>query len=207
MSSHVDVTGTGRATAVPDVVTLDVRVTCDGPDVAGTLRDASAKVAELQQAARAQGVGPADLQTSGSGVHQRWANDRPEVVGYTAFHSLRVRVRDLDSIGTLVSAFSEAAGNALGIDNIALTISNPEPLAEQAREAAFENARAKALQYATLARMTLGDVMWVSDLPAGSAPVMRQMKLAAMDMAASMPIEAGESSVVASVAVRWAWSA
>src|SRR5580765_7564524 len=46
MSSHVDVTGTGTASATPDVVTLDVRVTCEGLDVAGTLQTASARMGD-----------------------------------------------------------------------------------------------------------------------------------------------------------------
>ena len=207
-SSHVDVTGTGTASATPDVVTLDVRVTCEGADVAGTLQMASARMGELQRAAHAHGVARADLQTTGSGVHQRWANDRPEVVGYTAFHTLRVRVRDVDSTGALVSAFSDAAGNALGIDNIALTLSDPEPLAVEARENAFRDARAKALQYAALAGRNLGQVRRVSDLGAGSlggaAPFGKM--LAARELSSGMPVEAGESTVTASVSVRWSWS-
>ncbi len=208
MSSHVDVTGTGTASATPDVVTLDVRVTCEGLDVAGTLQTASARMGDLQRAARDHGVAPADLQSTGSGVHQRWANDRPEVVGYTAFHTLRVRVRDVDSTGALVSAFSDAAGNALGIDNIALTLSDPEPLAAQAREQAFGDARAKALQYAALAGRTLGAVKWLSDRGVGwfggAAPFDKM--LGSREMSSGMPVEAGESTVTASVSVRWSWS-
>lgn len=207
MSSHVDVTGTGRASAAPDVVTLDVRVSCDGADVAGTLHDASAKMADIQQAARQHGVAAADLQTTGSGVHQRWANDRPEVVGYTAFHTLRLRIRDIDATGPLVTALSGVAGNALGIDNIALTISDPEPLARQARDQAFADARAKAEQFAGLAGRKLGRVEWVSDLSGGGGgPVPMAKMMASRDMAAGMPVEAGESTVSASVAVRWKWS-
>lgn len=208
MSSHLDVTGTGSASGAPDVVTLDVRVSCDGTDVAGTLRDASAKMADLQGAARANGIAAADLQTTGSGVHQRWANDRPEVVGYTAFHALRIRVRDINATGALVTALSTGAGNALGIDNIALTLSDTQPLAVQARERAFADARAKADQFAALAGRPLGVVERVSDLPVGGSgvPSPRATMMAASDMASGMPVEAGESTVTAAVCVRWSWA-
>ncbi|MEO7070494.1 MAG: SIMPL domain-containing protein [Nostocoides sp.] len=205
MGSHVDVTGTGSASAAPDVVTLDVRVTCDGADVASTLQAASGTMSAVQGAAREAGVVPADLQTTGSGVHQRWANDRPEVVGYTAFHTLRLRVRDLDATGRLVTALSQVAGNSLGIDNISLTISDPEPLARLARERAFADALAKADQYASLAGRTLGPVVWVSDLPGGRsvAGAPGHTMMASREMASGMPVEAGENTVTASVAVRF----
>ena len=208
MSQHVDVTGTGRATGTPDVVLLEVRVQCDGPDVARALQDASRRMTALQDVAGTRGIQPADLQTTGSGVQQRWANDGSGVVGYTAWQSLRVRVRETGDAGELVTAFAKAAGDALAVDGITLGISDAAPLAREARELAFSDARDKAEQYAALAGRSLGAVRSVSDLPSGGgypAPVAR-MKVMAADSAGSMPVQAGEQSVEASVAVRWSWS-
>ncbi len=208
MSSHVDVTGTGSASGTPDILTLDVRVSCDGADVAGTLREASTRMADVQGAARGSGVAAADLQTTGSGVHQRWANDRPEVVGYTAWHTLRIRVRDIDRAGAVVTALSTAAGNALGIDNIALALRDPEPLMVQARERAFADARAKADQFAALADRPLGVVERVTDLPVGGpgGPAPRAVMMAASPLGPGMPVEAGEATVTVAVRVRWSWA-
>ena len=59
------------------------------------------------------------------------------MVGYTAYQSLSVTVRDPDLVGSLVEAFAGAAGNALTIDHIGLELSDPAPLLARAREAAF----------------------------------------------------------------------
>ena len=65
----MEVTGVGSASAVPDVVRLDVSVRCEGADVSAALTDASGRAEALADAARDHGVGAGDLQTSGAGVH------------------------------------------------------------------------------------------------------------------------------------------
>ena len=205
MGKHLEVCGYGTASAPSDVVVIDLRVQCDAPDVSGALTDASARMTRVQEAVRGHGVAAADLRTTGSGVHQRWADGRPEVVGYTAFQSLQVRVRDVAAVGALVRSVASVAGNALGVDGITLAIGDPEPVARAARDAAFADARAKAEQYAALAGRSLGPVLLLSDLPipvAGPMPRMMRMSSAAADMS----VEAGEQEVSAQVSVRWAWA-
>lgn len=207
MSSHVDVTGHGTASAPSDVVLVDLRVQCDAPDVSGALQDASTRMARVQEAVRGHGVAPADLRTTGSGVHQRWAPDgRQEVVGYTASLALQIRARDVATVGAIVRSVASVAGNALAIDGITLALGDPEPVARAAREAAFADARSKAEQYATLAGRSLGPVVRVSDLPVvAGGPGPRMMRMAA-GAAADLPVEPGEQTLAAEVTVRWAWA-
>src|SRR5688572_356135 len=167
MTGHIEVSGLGRASAVPDVVRVQVGVRCDADDVASALADASTRANALAQAARDHGVTTADLRTTGTGVHPRHDRDGTTVVGYTAYQSLSVTVRDTGLVGSLVEAFAGAAGNALTIDNIGLELSDPAPLLAQAREAAFADALGKAEQYAALAGRTLGKVERLSDVERG----------------------------------------
>jgi hypothetical protein len=201
--SHVEVTGVGSASAVPDVVRLDLAVRCEGADVSSALADASGRAEVLADAARDHGVGAADLQTSGAGVHPRHDREGQMVTGYTAYSSLQVTVRDTGRVGDLVRAFTGAAGNALTVERIALEISDPAPVRERARTAAFEDARARAEQYAALAGRSLGKVVGVTDVvPGGVEP--RYELMAAK--AGGMPVEAGENTVTATVVVRWDWT-
>jgi uncharacterized protein len=202
MSSHVEVTGSGSASAVPDVVRLDVGVRCEGGNVSAALADAGARAAALGEAARDHGITAADLQTSGAGVHPRHDREGTTVLGYTAYQSLKVTVRDTGRVSDLVQAFSGVAGNALTVDRISLEIADPAPLLVAAREAAFANARAKAEQYAGLAGRELGKVEWLSDV-VQSGPQPRYELMAAK--AGGVPVELGENSVTATVAVRWEW--
>jgi uncharacterized protein YggE len=201
MGAFVEVSGTGSAAATPDVVRLDVAVRCEADHVAAALRDAADRAAALSQAARDHGVAPRDIQTTGSGVHPRHDREGATVVGYTAYQSTRLSVREPERMGDLVAAFAGVAGNALTIDRIALEIGDPEPVLRAAREAAFTNAEDKAEQYAALAGRRLGRVAQLTDLPSGGPATARYELVAA----SGTDTDLGENTVTATVAVRWEW--
>ncbi|MFC8502028.1 SIMPL domain-containing protein [Pedococcus sp. NPDC057267] len=148
MTEHMDVTGTGRASAVPDVVRVSAGVRCEASDVSAALSDAAGRAAALAQAARDHGVDERDLRTTSSGVQPRYDRDGTSVVGYSAQQGLAVTVRDPALVGALVDAFAGAAGSALTIDSVGTDLADPAPLLAAAREAAFADALAKAEQYA-----------------------------------------------------------
>ena len=204
MSDHVEVLGSGTASAVPDVVVLDARVQCEATDVAGALSAAASRVTAAVRAVADHGVESADRRTTGMGVSTRWDREGTRVVGYTAHQSLRLLVRDRDGVGELISALAQGAGDAFGLDNVSLKVADPAPLLVRAREAAFEDARAKAEQYAALSGRRLGPVLRVVEEPDRGMPVPRFAAKAAMDVpSGGMPVEAGESSVSATVTVRF----
>lgn len=202
MSDHVVVTGRGTASAVPDVVALSVRVQVERAEVSRALTDASSAAADLLAAARGHGLAERDLRTTDLGVHTRTDRDGA-VVGYVAHQRLRLRVRDTAAVGALLDALAGAAGDAFGVDDLGFEVDDPAPLHEQARAAAFADARSRAEQYADLAGRTLGAVLRVTDADGAAVPVARGRALAAEAMAA-MPVAAGESQVHAAVVVRFA---
>lgn len=202
MPDHVEVTGSGAATAVPDVVVLDTRVQAEAPDVATALAQAASRVAAALQAAADHGVADRDRRTSGMGVNPRWDREGQRVVGYTAHHAVRLVIRDRERVGDVIGAMAGAAGDAFGLDAVTLEVADPAPLLVRARGAAFEDARSRADQYASLAGRPLGPVLRVTE-GGGYAPPTPRFAKAAMDLAGGMPVEAGESTMTASVTVRF----
>ncbi len=202
MSEHVEVTGGGTATAVPDVVVLDARVQAEAPDVATALAHASSRVTGALEAAADHGVAERDRRTTGMGVNPRWDREGQGVVGYTAHHTVRLVVRDRDRVGVVIAAMAGAAGDAFGLDAVSLEVADPQPLLVRAREAAFQDARSRADQFASLAGRQLGPVLRVTE-GGGSEPPVPRFARAAMDVAGGIPVEAGESSVTATVTVRF----
>jgi uncharacterized protein len=182
---------------------LDVRVQCEAADVSGALAAATSRVGIAMEAVADHGVDPADRRTTGLGVSTRWDRDGSGVVGYTAYQSLRLLVRDRERVGDLVNALAGAAGDAFGLDGVTLEVADPAPLLERARTAAFADARAKAEQYAALAGRPLGPVLRVTEQPDRAIPMPRFAAKAAMDVGGAMPVEAGESAVSATVTVRF----
>jgi len=198
----VTVTGTGRATVVPDVVRLDLRVGHDAPDVAAALSGASAGITAVGTVVREQGVADVDIRTFDAGVNQRWDNTGV-AVGFTAQQRLAVTVRELEAVGRILESAAAAVGNALLVDQVRLDVSDRSEGLRRARDAAFAEARAKAEQYAALADASLGAVLGVAE--AGAAPVGGGFKLAAMarDSAGGMPVEGGDLELATSVTVTW----
>ena len=201
MFDHVEVTGTGSASAVPDVVVLDARVSCDAPDVAGALAKASERVSAALAAASEAGVAAADRQSTGMGVNSRWDHEGRGVIGYSAYQSLRLLVRD--GVGDLISVLARAAGDSFGLDGVRLEVAEKAPLVEQARAAAFADAVRTATQYAQLAGRPLGQAVKVIEAGSGPGPAPKMRAMAAMDSVGGMPIEAGEHTVTVTVAVRF----
>lgn len=190
--------------ATPDVVRLALGVTCDGDDVSSALRQVGERVQAIGEAARSQDVRSADISSTGAGVHPRFDHEKQRTIGYQAFHRLGVVVRDVDRVGAVVDAVAAVAGNSLSVDSIQLDLSDVTALQDEARSAAFLDARAKAAQYAALSDATLGEVLSVVEGSVAGVPV-RPTMMAARDVALSsgMPVEAGEQSVTATVTVTW----
>ena len=211
MDDGITVTGLGEARAPADVVRINVGVQCDGPDVASALRDVGHRLEAVGAAARDHGVQDKDIQTSSVSLYPRYGNDGMAVVGYQASHQLEVTSHEIDRAADLIAAFVSAAGNALTINRISLSLNDPGPLAEQAREAAFASAAAKAQQYARLSGRALADVVsvvenseqsqgWFAYAPMPDARVMSSDS-------GGMGVEAGETTERATVTVRWSLGA
>jgi uncharacterized protein YggE len=199
----VAVVGTGTAAAPPDVVVLDLAAEAGAQHAATALGEAGAALTRMRDAALVAGVGRADLRSAGT---QLWPQTDPKgrPLGYRAVLSLTVRVRDLATASELLPSLVAAGGDAARVQGTRLEHDDPAALHRAARDAAFADARARAEQYAGLAGRGLGPVLEISEAPArgGPGPV-GGARMALMASAEALPVEAGLSSVEASVVVRW----
>lgn len=200
----MDVTGTGTASAVPDLVNLDLRVTRDGTSVAETLQDVDEIVGAIRAVLRDADIPDSAVATTSTGIHQRYDDQGRQANGFTGFHTVRVGVHDLDRLNPTVAAVIAAGRESVLIDGITLAIADPAPLLALARERAFTDARARAEEYARFAGRGLGAVIWIGDSVAGPEPRLYAMR--ANSDEAAMSVAPGESTVTAQISVRWAWS-
>jgi uncharacterized protein YggE len=154
----------------------------------------------MREAVLRSGVAESDLATthvSLAPVHDPW----PTVAGYEASLALTVRLVDLARVGSVLVAAVDAGGDGARVEGISFTHRDPAGLQEQARDAAYADARAKAEQYARLAGVALGEVRHVVEGAGMSGPGPRMMR--AMADSASVPVDAGEGQVLATVTVTW----
>jgi hypothetical protein len=200
----VTVTGSGTAEAVPDVLVARLGTEARAGTVAEALDGSVRALAGVVATLRAGGVGELDLSTGSATV---WPIDdgRGRVSGYSASQQLTARLRDLDRAGALVSEAMAAGGDAARLHGLSFDLSDTRQVTEWARVQAWQDARAKAGQLATLARRTLGQVVRIREggpvYPMGP----QRVHLVSAPAAAPMPVEPGTTTVTVTIEVEWAF--
>lgn len=206
MDSGITVTGTGQATAPADLLRLTLSVGHDAADVAAAVAQVADRTDAVKAALQAQGVAPAEIETSSVNVYPQYA-DGMSVAGYRASHSMTVTTKDLTGFGRLLNAAVDAAGNNLGLDHLQFDVGDKKPLLDQARELAFTQARQKVAQLASLAGQTVGSIAAVAE-SYGHAPIRMEAASKAMGGAydSQISVTPGEQTIEVSLDVRWNWA-
>lgn len=211
--SGIWVSGTGTVTVAPDLAVLTVGVEARAKTVREALAEAADAMAAIVSTLEDEGVEPEDIQTRSFNIDPQYTwRERTDdeggryservLTGYTVNNIATVRLRDLDRVGEMVDLVAEAGGDLTRIEGIGFTVEDPEPHRAEAREAAVEQARAKAEQFARDAGVTLGEVVLISD-GGGNVPAPRAFAAeAAFSVAAARattPISEGELEIRATV--------
>lgn len=162
----ITVVGEGKVTLEPDIA----RVTIGVETVTSTVKEASDQNRETVEAVLAalteQGVAEEDLQTSGFSIYaERFGADGPLDEGdirYRVSNNVSVTIRQLDAVGTILDAAIEAGAN--NIYGVEFAVDEPGVSESEARQAAIEDATAKATELAELVGLSLGQVVSVSEV-------------------------------------------
>ena len=202
----ITVVGSGSVSGLPDTAEVTAGVVTQAVTASQAMSQNSATMEKVLKALAALGIADRDIHTTNVSIVPQRASPptgRPApspsaVVGYEVTNQVRVRVRNLSSLGRLLDTLVSQGANALG--GIGFSIADPVPLLEQARSKAIADARQKAQVYATAAGVKVGRVIFIRDTSAGPP---RPMAGRMMAMAAT-PIAPGEQEVEVSVSVTYA---
>ncbi len=162
----ITVVGEGKTNIKPDIARVNIGV----ETVKSTVQEAStenkATVEAVVAAFKDAGVADADIQTSSYSVFaERYGSDGPLAetdIRYHVSNNVNVKIRDLESVGTLLDAAIEAGAN--NIYGVEFALDDPTEAQSQARAKAVERAKAKAEELAGLTGVALGDIVSVSEI-------------------------------------------
>jgi uncharacterized protein YggE len=197
----ITVSGLGKVTGVPDVLTVQLGVSVTRDDVSGALSAASSTLTKVRAALTGGGVATADLQTSDVSVQPDYSYEggHQTIDGYRATESLTAKLRDLTKAGGLIGRAAGAGGDATTVSGVSFDLSDDTKLLNSARDAAFADARAKAQRYAKDAGRRLGPLVRISEtVNGGTEPV---PVAGAKTDAAAVPIDPGTTQLSVSVDV------
>jgi uncharacterized protein len=198
----ISVTGTGSVEAAPDMATLMIGVTTQAETAAEALAANTEATNAVIARLTASGVAARDMQTSNLSINPNWTgydSSTPTIAGYVASNMLTVRVRALETTGTILDAAVTDGANTL--NGLTFGLADPEPAYNEARKEAVADARAKAELLATAAGVKLGPVLSIADQGAMTDPAPMYREAVS---AAPVPVVGGELGLIANVSVTYA---
>jgi uncharacterized protein YggE len=160
------VSGSGTACAEPDVADITFGVDISRDDPGDAVDDAAVMMQSAMDAAAGLGVDPADLETTSYSmwVEQEYDYQTYEYTGrllYHVTHYASADVRDLDTVGEVLSALVSAGANT--ISGVSFVYEDESALRDRARELAVADARRIADLLAAQLGVHLGSPISVSE--------------------------------------------
>ena len=178
--SGIWVTGQSSITLEPDLAILDIGVESLEKTVAEA-RVGAAQAMDAMLAVLANwDVADNDIQTRSLTIRPQY--DYMEVVkegvrtseqvltGYRVRNTASVKLRNLDDVGPIIDEVADAGGDSTRIDGIRFTVEETEPFEDQLRQEAVADAQAKAQRFAELTGVSLGDLVFITEI-GGGVPV------------------------------------
>lgn len=193
LGATITVSGTGEATAIPDIATISFTVR----EVAKTVPEAQklveAKAKPAIDALTKIGVASKDLKTLSYTVNPKYeyttcaptapyCQQKQIIVGYEVAQTTQAKIRKIDSAGEAIAIIgdnkiSEMNGPTFEVDDI-------EKVKAEAKEAAIKDARAKASKTADSLGVSLGRITGFNEDGGYSpAPMMMRAEVASFGMA------------------------
>jgi uncharacterized protein YggE len=202
----VTVTGSGEASARPDMATVQVGVVTDAESASEALKKNSEAMSGLMQSLAGQGIAEKDIQTTNVSVSPRYSSLRNgesmHIVGYEATNNVQAKIRKLSNLGTILDDVVEKGANRM--HGVSFSVAEPNPILDQARQKSIQDAHRKADLYAAAAGVKLGRVLLIEE-QSHHLPRMEPLVMARGAMAAAaVPIASGEQEFRVSISVTYA---
>jgi uncharacterized protein YggE len=198
--SLITVTGEATIEATPDMATVSLGVTTNGTTAAEAMAANTKALQAVIDRLKAAGIEDRDLQTSNLTLSPNWvgydSGSTPKIAGYVASNMLNVRVRALNSLGTVLDASIADGANTL--NGITFDLSAPRPAQDEARKAAVEDAKARATLLVEAAGASLGKMVSITE-NAGYGAGMPMFRAEAS--AAPVPVASGQIGLTSSVTI------
>jgi uncharacterized protein YggE len=167
------VVGVGRVEVTPDTLVVSMGVESTAPTAPEALEAMTSSADRMIAAIRDAGVEDQDIQTVDLSVREiRPPRAFEEVAiqavteGFVGEQRLRVRIKDLESGGEVIEGAVQAAGPDARVFNMSLDVDDPDEAIAQARQAAVEDALARAGELAETAGIELGPPISIEEIRA-----------------------------------------
>ena len=142
--STVRVTGTGTISIKPDIAKVGFTVRAQEKDVSDAQQNNAKLMEAVLEVIKARGIAEEDIETGYLNINEvrDYSKNTSKVVGYEVYHTVNVKVRDMDVLGSLIS--EAVAAGASDVSGPEYSIEDDSEAYLQALGMAVESAGAKA---------------------------------------------------------------
>ncbi len=204
------VSSEGESVSVPDVAEFSFTVLTEGGTDIGSLQEENtSKMNKAIKFVKDHEIDEKDIKTEQYNLTPRYQRYNcedgpcppPEIVGYTIKQTVKVKIRDFEKIGEILSGVVDNGANT--VSRLSFTIDDPTEVENEAREEAISKAKEKAEAIAEAGGFKLGRLLSIQEGRSGGyQPVYMESAKVASD-AAVPSIEPGSEEVTVNVTLKY----
>jgi len=154
----VEVIGEGIVYATPDMVNISISIEKEGLDLKNLRQKNGEAVAQVLQLLSKE-LPMENFQTSYVSLYK---DDYNKLNKYRVVQNINIKLEDISKYDNLMNAIFDAGVNR--IDGISFGVKNKEKLLQEARIAAIDDARKKALLYAVSLDQNIGKAIQIKEV-------------------------------------------
>lgn len=154
----VEVVGEGIVYATPDMVNISISIEKEGLDLKNLRQKNGEAVAQVLQLLSKE-LPMENFQTSYVSLYK---DDYNKLNKYRVVQNINIKLEDISKYDNLMNAIFDAGVNR--IDGISFGAKNKEKLLQEARVAAIDDARKKALLYAVSLDQNIGKAIQIKEI-------------------------------------------
>jgi uncharacterized protein YggE len=202
-SPHITVSGDAVISAEPDQAEIDIGVVTQSRTAPEASKENAERLARVLAEVKKQ-IGKGDeVKTSGYSLAPTYRypqGGKPEIVGYTASNTLRIKTTNLNLVGRLIDSAMQAGAN--NVQRLVFTLKDELSAQLEALKTASAKARAKAEATAASLGLKVVRIIAVNEGERVVQPVFRRAMTARAEAAsAPTPIESGTVEIRSTVSL------
>lgn len=194
----VEVVGEGIIYATPDMVNISISIEKEGLDLKNLRQKNGEAVAQVLQLLSKE-LPMENFQTSYVSLYK---DDYNKLNKYRVVQNINIKLEDISKYDNLMNAIFDAGVNR--IDGISFGVKNKEKLLQEARVAAIDDARKKALLYAVSLDQNIGKAIKIKEVNShfnDIQPVERMSKMSLGSTGSDNTLAVGKIAIEAQVNV------
>lgn len=156
----VSFSGEGEVYVKPDMGLVTLSVTNEARDVSSATKENTKRTNNIISFLKNNGVEEKDIKTTDFSIDPRYdylESGKRVLSGYQITQSVQVKIRDIDSVGTILEGAVTAGANQVG--NISFIVDDSETYEKEARALAIADAKKKASEISGQLGIQLAEIV------------------------------------------------